>query len=147
MYLQADADDRDDLRGGDQAVHDVVHARDNGRILHKIHKKIISADVHISEFRERNWYWRPAQHSLQNKQHKSTHHGGHVLGEAVHDAAHRRGVEPTRRRVHHGVDQAVVQVLRVGKCVDEAGCVRNERNNREQLASQTKVHIEHKRQC
>jgi hypothetical protein len=35
MYLQADADDRDDLRGGDQAVHDVVHARDNGRILQK----------------------------------------------------------------------------------------------------------------
>jgi hypothetical protein len=33
MYLQADADDRDDLRGGDQAVHKVIHAVDNAGIL------------------------------------------------------------------------------------------------------------------
>jgi hypothetical protein len=55
LHLQADADDRDDLRGGDEAVDDVVHAGDNGGILQKIHKKIISADVHIA-FKEKNWY-------------------------------------------------------------------------------------------
>jgi hypothetical protein len=35
VNLQADADDGDDLRGGDQAVHKVVHAIDNTRILRR----------------------------------------------------------------------------------------------------------------
>jgi hypothetical protein len=33
MYLQADADDGDNLCGGDQAVHKVVHTVDNAGIL------------------------------------------------------------------------------------------------------------------
>jgi hypothetical protein len=33
MYLQADADDGDDLRGGDQAVHKVIHTVDDAGIL------------------------------------------------------------------------------------------------------------------
>jgi hypothetical protein len=33
VNLQADADDGDDLRGGDQAVHKVIHAVDDARIL------------------------------------------------------------------------------------------------------------------
>jgi hypothetical protein len=33
MYLQADADDRDNLCGCDQAVHKVIHTIDDARIL------------------------------------------------------------------------------------------------------------------
>jgi hypothetical protein len=63
----------------------------------------------------RNKYYTSRQPTTNSK---ATYHGGHVLGEAVDDAAHRRGVKPTRGRVHHRVDQAIVQVLCV--CVKDA---------------------------